>query len=38
MPAGEREADFRLAAAEAIRAKGNTLFKEVRRSGLPIIW
>ena len=30
MPAGQREADFRLAAAEAIRAKGNTLFKEAR--------
>ena len=30
VPAGQREAAFRLAAAEDIRAKGNTLFKEAR--------
>ena len=31
VPPGQREADFRLTAAEAIRAKGNALFKEVRQ-------
>jgi len=30
VPPGQREVDFRLAAAEAIRARGNALFKAVR--------